>query len=96
MDFRSGTAVRTFLGPAESAGSADEGRGLVVEEVFARIGVFGDGAGCDDGGGAFVHDFDQFRVGGGFGGGGDGEFADFEVLFAVQEHHHAEVGDDVG
>lgn len=79
----------------ERARPADEHGGLVVEDFLAGGGIDGGGALDDDAGGALVHDLDELGVGDELGGGGDGVFADFEELLAVEEHHGGEVGDDV-
>lgn len=90
-----GAAVGAFLGPAEAAAAAEEEGHFVVEEVAAGAGV-GRGGGVDeDGGGALVDDVEELGAVDEAGRGGDGVLADLEVLFAVEEHHGREVGDEV-
>ena len=79
----------------EAAGAADEHGGLVVEELLAVGGVLGGEAHDDDGGVALVDHVDELGVRNGLGRGGDGVFADLEVLLTVEEHHGGEVGDQV-
>lgn len=90
-----GAAIAALCGAAEAAGSADEDGALVVEDVLAGVGVLGGCARDDDAGCAFVDDFDEAWVRDELGFGGDGVFADFEVLLTMEEHHGREVGEDI-
>lgn len=87
--------VARRLGPAEAPAASEEEGHLVVEDVGAAAGVLGGDAVGDDGGGALVDDVEELGVVDDAGGGGDGELADFEVLFAVEEHDGVEVGDEL-
>ena len=84
---RRGATISTLGRNPEATAAAHEERHFIVEEVLAGLGVFGGVAVDLDGGVAFVEDLDELRVVGDGGGGGDGEVADLEVLFAVQDHH---------
>jgi hypothetical protein len=88
-------AVCALLLTAKVAGAADEDCGLVVEDLFAGLGVLCDGAVNHEAGGALVDDFDELGDRDELGFGGDGELADLEELLAVEKHAGIEVGDDV-
>ena len=90
-----GAAVGSFLGPAEAAAAAEEEGHFVVEEVAAGAGVGGGGGVDEDGGGALVDDVEELGAVDEARRGGDGVLADLEVLFAVEEHHGREVGNEV-
>lgn len=88
VDSARSTTVGTLLAPAEPTGTAHKSRGFVVEDFFAGGFVFGDATADDRGCFAFVLDFYELGVGDESCFGWDGEGADFEVLFAVEEHVH--------
>lgn len=68
----------------------------MVEDLVAGGFVDGGGADGDDGCGTFIYDVDEFRVADEGAFGGNGVVFDLEELFAVEEHHGGEVGDEVG
>lgn len=87
--------VAALLLAAEVASAADEDCALVVENLLAGFGVFGDRAVYNEAGCALVDDLDELGNGNEFGFGRDGEFSDLEILLSVKKHAGVEVGDNV-
>jgi len=90
------TTISRFFAAAESTASSNEYSTLIIEEWFSIFFVNGCYAGFYNGGVALVDYFEEFWVGDKSAGCGDGIGEDLEVLFAVEKHHGAEVGDEVG
>lgn len=87
-----GTPVGWLLLSAKAAAAAKEDGRFIVEDVLARLSVDRSDAMLDNGRVALVHDLDELGLGNQASRGRHGVLADFEVLFAVQEHHGVEVG----
>lgn len=87
-----GAAVGGLLLPAKPTAATEEDGRLVVKDVLARLGVGRRDAVLDDGRVALVYDLNELGLGNQAARGRHRVLADFEVLFAVQQHHGAEVG----
>ena len=85
----------TGSGPAKAAGSAQEERSLVVEDVFVGGGVSSVQSRDHDGGAALVNDVEDFGIRFQRARSRDGMFADFQVMLAVQGSAVGEVGHHV-
>jgi hypothetical protein len=90
-----GAAVAALLLAAEVSGAADKYRTLIVEYFLPRLGVLCYGAVYDEASRALVDNFHELGYRDQLGFGRDGELADFQVLFAVQQHAWVEVRYDI-